>query len=157
MKGDKISPIAMSEIKQARYRVGKESFFKKEEAEHKARTLGFRNRKTFGHYFVKVGKKWMKKNTPTILNSYFEERVLPNIVRKLEDRHPGINRADIITKFSLGNIEYSKFTREVGYSRSEVNWLRNRILEYRATDASRLFDGEKYELIPGRGLQKATP
>ena len=147
----------MSEINAARYRVGKESFFKKEEAEHKARTRGFRNRKAFGHYFVKVGKKWMKKNTPTILNSYFEERVLPNIVRKLEDRHPGINRADIITKFSLGNIEYSKFTREVGYSQSEINWLRNRILEYRAKDASRLFDGEKYELIPGRGLQRAAP
>ena len=147
----------MSEINAARYRVGKESFFKKEEAEKKARTRGFLNRKTFGHYFVKVGKKWKKKNTATVLNSYFEERVLPNIVRKLEERHPDIDRADILTKFSLGNIEYSRFTEEVGYSPSEVKWLRNRILEYRAKDASRLFDGEKYELIPGRGLQKATP
>ena len=83
--------------------------------------------------------------------------MLPNIVRKLEERHPDIDRADILTKFSLGNIEYSRFTEEVGYSPSEVKWLRNRILEYRAKDASRLFDGEKYELIPGRGLQKATP
>jgi hypothetical protein len=109
-----------------------------------------------GYYFVKVGKKWMKKNIPTVLNPYFEKKVLPNIVRKLEDRHPGIDRSGILKKFSMGNIEYSKFTRDVGYSPSEVNWLKNRILEYRAYDISRIFDGAKYELIPGRGLKRAT-